>query len=153
MENATHLRNAVAQTVVGKKIVVKFMRDKKPRTVEVTIAEQPKNIAQDGGEEGGTTAPSSGPLSDLDVRELTGELAARFGLGANERGVVIAKVRPGSPAEEAGLKEGDLILEINRQPTTTAKAYERVVSRLGKTQAVLLLIKRQGRPFFVTLKP
>jgi serine protease Do len=153
MENATQLRNAVAQTVVGKKVVVRFMRDKRSRTADVAIVEQPRNVAQAGGEESGTTAPSSGPLSDLDVRDLTAELASRFGLGANERGVVIAKVRQGSPAEDAGLKEGDLLLEVNRQPTTTLKAYERAVSRLGKGQAVLLLIKRQGRPFFVTLKP
>jgi len=153
MENSAQLRNAVAQTMVGKKATVKFMREKKARTAEVAIVEQPKNVAQAGGEEGGAAAPSSGPLSDLDVRDVTGELAARFGLGADERGVVIAKVRPGSQAEESGLKEGDLILEVNRQPTTTLKAYERAVSRFGKGRAVLLLIKRQGRPFFVTLKP
>jgi len=153
VENSTQLRNAVAQTVVGKKVVVKFMREKKSRAVEVAIAEQPKNVAQAGGEDAGAATPSSGLLSDLDVRELTSELAARFGLGANERGVVIAKVRQGSPAEESGLKEGDLLLEINRQPTATIKAYERAVSKLGKGQAALLLIKRQGRPFFVTLKP
>ena len=153
VENAAQLRNAVAQTVVGKKVVVKFMRDKKSRTAEVAIVEQPKNVAQAGNEDAGEGSPSSGALSDLDVRELTSELAARFGLGANERGVVIVKVRQGSKAEESGLKEGDLILEINRQPTTTLKAYERAVSKLGKGQAVLLLIKRQGRPFFVTLKP
>jgi serine protease Do len=153
VDNATQLRNAVAQTMVGKKVVVKFMREKKFRTADVAIVEQPKNIAQAGGEDAGSAAPSSGPLADLDVRELTADLAARFGLGANERGVVIAKIRQGSPAEESGLKEGDLLLEVNRQPTTTIKAYERAVSKLGKGQAVLLLIKRQGRPFFVTLKP
>jgi serine protease Do len=153
VENATQLRNAVAQTSVGKKAVVKFMRDKKARTAEVAIVEQPKNVAQAGSEEAGEAAPSSGRLSDLDVRELTPDLAARFGLEANERGVVIAKVRQGSVAEESGLKEGDLMLEVNRQPTPTLKAYERAVSKLGKGQAVLLLIKRQGRPFFVTLKP
>jgi serine protease Do len=87
------------------------------------------------------------------VRELTPELAARFGVGARERGVLIVKVRPGSKADEAGLKEGDLILEVNRQPTATFKAYERVAAKLGRNQAVLLLIKRQGRPFFVTLRP
>jgi serine protease Do len=153
LENATQLRNAVAQTTVGKKAVVKFMRDKKARTAEVAIVEQPKNVAQAGNEEAGEAAPLSGRLSDLDVRELTPELAARFGLGSNERGVVIAKVRQGSAAEESGLKEGDLMLEVNRQPTPTLKAYERAGSKLGKGQAVLLLIKRQGRPFFVTLKP
>ena len=153
VENATQLRNAVAQTVVGKKVGVKFMRDKKSRTAEVAIVEQPKNVAQAGGEDSGAAVPSSGLLSDLDVRELTSELATRFGLAANERGVVIAKIRQGSMAEESGLKEGDLLLEVNRQPTPTLKAYERAASKLGKGQAVLLLIKRQGRPFFVTLKP
>jgi serine protease Do len=153
VENAAQLRNAVAQTVAGKKVVVKFMRDKKARTADVAIVEQPKNVAQAGGEDAGSASPSSGPLSDLDVRELTADLAARFGLGSNERGVVIAKVRQGSPAEESGLKEGDLLLEVNRQPTTTLKAYERAVSKLGKGKPLLLLIKRQGRPFFVTLKP
>ncbi len=153
MENATQLRNAVAQTAVGRKVVVKFLREKKARAADVAIVEQPKHVAQAGGEEGGGAAPSSGPLSDLDVRELTTELAARFGLAANERGVVIAKVRQGGPADESGLKEGDLILEVNRQPTSTLKAYERASSKLGKGQAILLLIKRQGRPFFVTLKP
>ncbi|MSR24517.1 MAG: DegQ family serine endoprotease [Nitrospiraceae bacterium] len=153
VENATQLRNVVAQTLVGKKAVVKFMRDKKVRTAEVAIVEQPKNVAQAGNEEAGEAAPLSGRLSDLDVRELTPELAARFGLGANERGVVIAKVRQGSAAEESGLKEGDLMLEVNRQPTPTLKAYERAASKLGAGQAVLLLIKRQGHPLFVTLKP
>ena len=153
-ENPTQLRNAVAQTIVGRKVVVKFIRDKKARMVEVTITEQPKSIAQAGGEEGGEGgASSSGLLSDLDVRELTPELASRFGVGARERGVLIVQVRPGGKAEEAGLKEGDLILEVNRQPTVTVKAYERVAAKLGKNQAVLLLIKRQGRPFFVTLRP
>jgi serine protease Do len=153
VENATQLRNAVAQTTVGKKAVVKFMRDKKARTAEVAIVEQPKHVAQAGNEEAGEAAPSSGRLSDLDVRELTPELAVRFGLGANERGVVIVKVRQGSAAEESGLKEGDLMLEVNRQPTPTLKAYERAAPKLGKGQAVLLLIKRHGRPLFVTLKP
>jgi serine protease Do len=152
-DNPTQLRNAVAQTIVGKKVVIKFIRDKKARTAEVTITEQPKNIAQAGGEEGGEGATSTGLLSALDVRELTPELAGRYGLGRQERGVLIVRVQPGSIADEAGLKEGDLILEVNRQPTATFKAYERVTAKLGKNQAVLLLIKRQGRPFFVTLRP
>jgi serine protease Do len=153
VENPTQLRNAVAQTVAGKKVVVKFIRDKKPRTVEAAIVEQPKNMAQGGGEEEGEAGAASGALSDLDVRELTAELAERFGVPPNERGVVVTKVRQGGLAERAGLKEGDVVVEVNRQPTATLKAYERVAARLGKGQTVLLLIKRQGRPFFVTLRP
>ncbi|MFM7841156.1 MAG: PDZ domain-containing protein, partial [Nitrospira sp.] len=63
------------------------------------------------------------------------------------------KVRPGGLAERAGLKDGDVIVEVNRQPTATLKAYEREATKLGKGQMVLLLSKRQERPFFVTLRP
>jgi serine protease Do len=152
-DNPTQLRNAVAQTPVGKKVVVKLLRDKKPKTFEIMIAEQPKNVAQAGSEEGGETAVPSGLLSDLDVRELNAELAGRFNLSANEQGVVVVRVRSGSVAEEAGIKEGDLILEVNRQQVGNLKAYERAASKIGKDQVVLLLTKRQGRTRFVTLKP
>lgn len=152
-ENPTQLRNLVAQTAVGKKVVVKFVRDKRTKTLEVVIAEQPKNLSQASSEESGETVAPAGVLSDLDVRELTAELANRLGLSANDKGLVIVRVRAGGAAEEAGVKEGDLILEVNRQPISNLKAYEKAVSKLDKDQPVLLLIKRQGRTTYLTLKP
>ncbi|HJU05000.1 MAG TPA: DegQ family serine endoprotease [Nitrospiraceae bacterium] len=154
VENPTQLRNAVAKTGVGRRATIKFIRDKRTKTVEVTVVEQPKTVAQNGGNE--ETEESGSPaslLSDLDVRDLNHDLARRLGLSGNERGVVIVRVRSGSVAEEAGLKEGDLILEVNRRSVANLKAYEQAASKLGKDQAVLLLIKRQGRTSFVTLKP
>ncbi len=162
VETPTHLRNIVAQTQVGKQITVKFIRNKGQRTVDVTIAEQPKNMAQaggdrgdggDGGDEGGEGSRPSGLLSDLDVRELNSEWVNRFGLGGGEKGVVVARVRSGSAAAEAGVKEGDLILEVNRKPTPTLKAYEQAATKASKSEAVLLLIKRQGLTTYLTLKP
>nr|MBI3612682.1 PDZ domain-containing protein [Nitrospirota bacterium] len=156
VETPTHLRNIVAQTQVGKKTTVKFVRNKAQRTVDVTIVEQPKNMAQaggDGGDEGGDGVRPSGLLSDLDVRELNSEWARRFGLGGNEKGVVVARVRSGSAAAEAGVKEGDLILEVDRKPTPTLKAYEQAAAKASKSEAVLLLIKRQGLTTYLTLKP
>jgi serine protease Do len=153
VDNPTQLRNLVAQTVIGKKVTIKFIREKRSKTLDVTIAEQPKNLAQAGTEEQGESITPSGVLSDLDVRELTAELAGRLGLSAGEKGVVIVRVKSGSVAEEAGVKEGDLILEVNRQPVSNLKAYEKAVSKLSKDQSVLLLIKRQGRTTYLTLKP
>jgi serine protease Do len=153
VENPTQLRNVVAQTPVGKKATVKFIREKRARTVDVTIAEQPKNVAQAGSEEAGESTAPGGPLSDLDVRDLTADLANRLGLSAGEKGVVIVRVRSGGAAEEAGVKEGDLVLEVNRQPVPNLKAYEKAVGKIGRDQPVLLLIKRQGRTTYLTLKP
>jgi serine protease Do len=92
-------------------------------------------------------------LSSLDVRDLTEELASRYGLKPSERGVVIVRVKQGSAAEELGVREGDIILEVNRQAVTSVKVFERIAGKLPKDQAVLLLLKRQGRTIYLTLRP
>ncbi len=153
MDSPTHLRNAVAQTPVGKKVTVKIIRDKKPKTIELAIAEQPKSMTQSGEEDSGDSATPTGVLSDLEVRELNEELASRYGLKSSERGVVVVRVKPGSTAEELGVREGDMVVEVNRQAVTSIKAYERIATKLPKDQAVLLLLKRQGRTIYLTLRP
>jgi serine protease Do len=153
MDSPTHLRNAVAQTPIGKKVSVKLIRDKKPKTIEVAIVEQPKSLGQPGSEESRESAVPTGVLSDLDVREINEELAARYGLKGIERGVVVVKIKPGSNAEEMGVREGDIILEINRKPVTSYKSYEQAASVLAKDHPVLLLLKRKGQTIYLTLKP
>ncbi len=153
MDSPTHLRNAVAQTPIGKKVTVKLIRDKKPKQLDLTIVEQPKSFGQIGSEENGESTAPTGVLSDIDVRELSEELAARYGLKTSERGVIIVRVRAGSRAEEMGVREGDIILEVNRKGINSLKSYERAVSDLGKDQAVLLLLKRKGQAIYLTLRP
>jgi len=114
--------------------------------------EQPKSIAKSGNDEPEESASPAGVLSELDVRELTVDIARRLGMPSAEKGVVIAQVRSGGSAEEAGLKEGDLILELNRRPVTSLRSYESAASQVAKDQPVLLLIKRQGRTLYITLK-
>jgi serine protease Do len=153
MDSPTHLRNAVAQTPIGRKVPIKIIRDKKSRTIDVTIVEQPKSLGQAGSDENGESTAPTGVLSDLDVRELNEELAARYGIKTSERGVVIVRVRPGSTAEEVGVREGDIVLEVNRKPVNSIKSYERAVSGLAKDQSVLLLLKRKGQTIYLTLRP
>ena len=63
MDSPTHLRNAVAQTPIGKKVSVKLIRDKKPKTLEVAIAEQPKSLGQpSAGGKQGVSGANRGPL-------------------------------------------------------------------------------------------
>ena len=153
MDSPTHLRNAVAQTPIGRKVSIKVIRDKKAKTIDVTIVEQPKSLGQSGSEDNGESTAPTGVLSDLDVRELTEELAARYGVKTTERGVVVVRVKPGSTAEDVGVREGDIVLEVNRKPVTSIKSYERAVSGLAKDQAVLLLLKRKGQTIYLTLRP
>ncbi len=153
MDSPTHLRNAVAQTVVGKKVTVKLIREKKPKSIELVIAEQPKNLSQASGEESSESVAPAGLLADIDVREVNTELAGRYGLKSSDRGIIVVRVKPGSQAEEAGVREGDLVLEVNRKAVGTIKSYEHVAASLPKDQAVLLLLKRQGRAIYLPLRP
>ena len=153
MDSPTHLRNAVAQTPIGKKVSVKLIRDKKPKMIEVTIVEQPKSLGQPGAPENRESVVPTGVLSDLEVRELNEELASRYGLKATERGVVVVGVKSGSSAEEMGVREGDVILEINRKSVGSLRSYEQAASGLPKDHAVLLLLKRKGQTIYLTLRP
>jgi len=62
-------------------------------------------------------------------------------------------VAPGSSAEEAGLRQGDIIVEVNRKPLRDVGDYNEMVSKLKKDQTVLLLVDRGGRTFFMTVRP
>ena len=95
----------------------------------------------------------TGILSDLDVREINEELATRYGLKTAERGVVVVGVKSGSTAEEMGVREGDIIIEVNRKAVGSLKSYEQAASGLPKDHPVLLLLKRKGQTIYLTLRP
>ena len=152
IENSTQLRNLVAKTGVGTKAKVVVVRDKKEKTLDQTIEEQPSDMARnentEKSEEGSSTA-----LTGIEVRNLTPEIARQLGLNRSDKGVVITRIEPGSVAEEMGLQRGDLIVEVNRKPIRNTDDYDDLLSKIKKDEAVLLLINRQGRTMFVTISP
>jgi serine protease Do len=152
VENAVQLRNLVAGLDVGARIELRVIRDKKEKTFEVTIGEQPKDLTRSGGplDEG---ADTEGVLAGITAHDLSPELAQRFGLPEDEEGVVVTRVEPGSAAEDAGVQRGDLILEINRRAVRDTKDFSRIASDLGKDESILLLVNRQGQTLFITVTP
>ncbi len=150
IDNSSHLRNMVARTRVGTKASVKIIRDRKEKEIFVTLSEQPKEVAQKGEEVENT--PEASALGIL-VHEITPEMAEQFDLNIKEKGVIVVQVEPGSVAEEAGLREGDLVIEINRKVVSDLKSYERLFSKIKKGDSVLFLINRQGNRFYITLTP
>jgi serine protease Do len=155
VENPTQFRNLVAATPIGKKVRIKLLRDGKSRELDVTIAEQPKTIAQSdsAGGDGEETSPA-GAFAGLDMRELTAELARRFNLPRGEKGgVIVARIADGSPAGEAGLQVGDVITEVNRKPTASLRDFQKVAAGLGSKEPALVLVLRNGRSLYLTIKP
>ncbi len=154
IDNPSILRNAVAQTPVGQKVTVEVFRDRKSTKLEVKIAEQPKDIAQAGLEEGGVPeGAQDSALAGMEVRTLTSDIARQLGLSPNAAGVLVSDVASGSAAESAGVEQGDVIVEINHQPVRNINDYRRISSKLGKKAGALLLINRRGDELFLAIGP
>jgi serine protease Do len=86
----------------------------------------------------------------MEVSELTRELARRYGI-SETRGVLVTYVEAESPAGEAGIREGDVILEVNRGPVDTVDEYYDAMREAKKGEKILLWVKRGKNSQFVVL--
>jgi len=155
VEDTGHLRNMVSQTPIASKVKVRLLRQKKEIEVEVVVSELPRKLADASSspdEDPGNREESSA-LAGLVVRELTPEIAGHFGLDESEKGVVIVKTDPDSRAYEAGIRPGDIILQINQKNIPTLEAYKKAAGAIRSKDRILLLVRRKGEDLFVTLKP
>lgn len=87
----------------------------------------------------------------LDLQDLSAGLADKFKLHET-RGVLITKVDPGSLAHAEGLREGDLIKEVNRADVSTVGEFTAAIAKVRRGDTVLLRVLRESRAFYVVLK-
>ena len=133
----------VARTSVDKKVRVKLLRDKKEVTLTVAVGELKEEVvvasAKEKGEFGFT------------VQTITPQIAESLGLERAE-GVVITAVEPDSPGGEAGLRRGDVILEIDRKPVRNLADYRKALGESKKGKGSLFLVRRGESTLFLALK-
>ena len=92
---------------------------------------------------------TSGKLG-LSFQEITPQLSRQLGLKGATSGVVITQVQPDSPAGEAGLRQGDVIQEVNRQPVKSASDFRNAVAQSNKP--VLMLVQREDNSMYVVIE-
>ncbi|WP_447978035.1 Do family serine endopeptidase [Candidatus Nitrospira bockiana] len=144
------LQNLIGSAPIGSKHRLDVVRDGKLEQVELTIQEAPRERIRRA-----PPAPrvesAANPLSGVLVDEMRPMVARQLGLvGVN--GVIVTAVEENSAAEAAGLLQGDVIVEVNRQPTPSLLAYQRLVEPLRSKDPTLLLINRQGTFFYVPIE-
>ena len=88
----------------------------------------------------------------LDIQDLTAALAEKFKL-RESHGVLITKVESGSLAQSEGLREGDLIKEVNRVDVASVADFTSAIAKVRRGDTVLLRVLRESRAFYVVLKP
>ena len=149
----------VADTDIGKKLKVDFLRERKPMSAMVEVGDRNKIVGQiTRADNRGETPPGEesggGGVLGASVRALTHEQAEKLAERlhrASPQGVRIAEIKPDSFAEEIGLQPGDVVLELNHQPVASVDDFNRLQSGLKSGTDVLLLVARPTDGSFTTL--
>ena len=152
VEDSHRLSLTVGGISPGTKLDLDVVRDGKNQKLKVTTAERPGSNGR-GGRQFDPEAQASndeGVLNGVSVDDLTPQLRNQLNLPARLKGAVITQVDAGSPAAKAGLRNGDVILEINRKPVTSAQdAVDLSVKAEGKK--TLLRLWSRGNTIFVVV--
>jgi serine protease Do len=138
----------------GNAVKLDYVRDGKPRTIDVKVAGRPEEqsdttVSKEGP--GGGEQKNVDPLG-LTVENLTPELARRARVDAGSKGAVVTDVATDSPAGVAGIEPGDVVVEVARQPVTSAADYNRIARALKKGETALIRVRRGQIVQYVTVK-
>lgn len=143
------LRNRIAGAGPGAEINLTILRDGKEQPIRAKLSELEQASNRGGAPSGGSTN-GSGRLG-IQVEPITPEIASRLRLRQAD-GLVVTNVDPAGPAASAGIQQGDVIVEANRQPIKSASDLEGALSRGGQGKPTLLLVSRQGQTFYLTVR-
>lgn len=150
ISDADDLVRAVQTRKVGEELKVVVIRDNKEKTLKVTTEAMPESpreaLAQGPGNDAGGAVDKLG----VEVKGMTNEMAQRYGL-RNSEGVVITDIKPDSVCARAGLREGDVVLEVNRRPISNVNDFTQMAGTADRG-TLLLLISREGTTLFVPVR-
>jgi serine protease Do len=138
----------VAAIPVGTEVPVTVLREGNAQTLTVRIAAMPgeRSAAETPGVEQSPRGKWGLGLHDLDPRT-----ASRLGLTPGE-GVLVTAVQPGGPAERAGLRPGDVLLEVNRTKVSSVKEVQAEAEKDPAAPSLLVLVRRGGNTLFAALE-
>jgi serine protease Do len=146
LEDSRSLSLKISMTPPGTLVRMKVFRDGRELELTATLTElQEKAVAAEP-----PRPDTTGPRFGLTVEPLTSRILRELGLPPDTQGVIISDVEPGSAAEEAGLRFGDIIQEVNRRRITSVKEFRNAMQ--DADTMVMLLVNRQGDHAFVALE-
>ncbi len=146
VDTPNRLSRLVAGLVPGATAKVEVVRDQVRLTLDVGLTER-----RDSAVVASLPQLRTEVRLGLDVQDLTAGLAEKFKL-RESKGVLITKVESGSLAQSEGLREGDLIKEVNRAEVGTVGEFSTAISKVRRGETVLLRVLRENRAFYVVLK-
>lgn len=147
------LRNMVAQSKVGAQAKLRLLRKDKELTATVTIVELPADTPEAAPVVSQSVEAEENVLSGIAAVDLNRAIAKQLGIDKDEKGVVIVKVEQGSSAEDAGIKKGDVLQEIDRLKIGNLNDFNKFAAKIKNEDSVLLFVNRKGKRFYTVLAP
>ena len=144
VKDSIDLPYMVASTPVGKSVPVDVLRKGQKKTFQVKIGELKE-------EKDAEPVVEAKPRLGMTVEAITPEIMKNYGLSESS-GLVVVDVESNSPAAEGGLREGDVILEVDQKPAKDLDEFNRKMESYKQGDTVLLLVKRGEATVFLTLK-
>ena len=144
--NEHDLPQMVATTKPGKKVTVVVIRDGKEVRIPVTIAEMEGE--KEPGRAGG---PDVSKGLGVTVQDITPEIARQFEI-ENRKGVIVTQVEDGSPADDAGFQDGDIVRSVNRQAVRNVQEFGSLLKKFKGEKTLLFLVERGDARIFLAVK-
>ncbi len=156
ISDARELRLIIGSMAPGSKAQMEVNREGQSKTFDVEFAEMPAGTTEEGPE----TAPEENAQPEkttvfggVAVADVTADVRSALNFPKEIQGAVIAEIDADSPAGKAGLREGDVIQEVNKQPVKNAKDLVAISKKLKPNEKILLRVYSQGRSGYVALEP
>jgi serine protease Do len=150
--DSSSLQIVISQDHPGQKVELGILRNGQPMTLSATVGQYNKPATEVAEIGSGQGAANTGKLG-LSVDDLTPDARQQLNLPADVHGAAIANVRPGSPAEDAGLQPGDVVVEVNRKPVMSAEQFASAVRATPAGKDILLLVWSKGNDSYRVVHP
>ncbi len=145
IESGKQLQKTVAGFGAGKKVKIAVLRDGKKKSFDVKLAERP---SQAGGSS--PASPSKKPVLGLELEPLTSKLARQLN-AKTTTGLVVTNVKSDTPADEAGIQQGDIIVKVNRKTVRDLSDFNEYIDAANPGDDVLLVVERGGYNKFLVI--
>ena len=145
VDSAHDLPAMVAATPVGEEVAVVVLRRGTKQHLPLTVGKLPSDHT--AVEESGQTTQGKWGLQ---LQTITPEIARQYDL-ATDQGVLVVGVQPGSPAQDAGLHAGDILVEVNRHPVTSIQEVKEALTQAKDNDPLLMRVQRGQRSLFVAM--
>jgi serine protease Do len=150
IRDASKFRLLVARSPIGSEVPIAVWRKGKREELKITITERPEDAVVASAEPSGSGAWLGLQVDNVDSREAR----RRYGGQRDQKGVIVLEVERGSPADEAGIREGDIITEVYSIEIEDIDGYLGVAEKLKDREApIAFLVKRGRSTTYIPVKP